>query len=128
MPADTPVTRMRFPCKLVPDRASSVVEVAPHTCVIPILEACFELLAEGAFTVEKDLAAYSNTIGAPLEFFDLNGIFDYRCGDRRSIRFRPRRLNSACELKYLCNQEPELSLTSELCFTFNTQKQAVVTF
>src|SRR5215472_1932840 len=33
-PAETPVTRIRLPCRFTPDRTSSVVEVAPNTSTI----------------------------------------------------------------------------------------------
>jgi hypothetical protein len=34
IPAETPVTKIRFPCRLTPTRTSSVVDVAPNTPAI----------------------------------------------------------------------------------------------
>jgi hypothetical protein len=36
-PAETPVTRIRLPCRFTPDKTSSVVEVAPNTSTIVLL-------------------------------------------------------------------------------------------
>src|SRR5713226_758032 len=36
-PAETPVTKIRLPRRLIPDKISSVVEVAPNTCTIVLL-------------------------------------------------------------------------------------------
>jgi hypothetical protein len=36
IPADTPVTRIRFPCRSTPDKTSSVVELAPNIFFISL--------------------------------------------------------------------------------------------
>ena len=40
-PAETPVTRIRLPCRLTPDKTSSVVEVAPNTLFVDVASITF---------------------------------------------------------------------------------------
>jgi hypothetical protein len=53
MPAETPVTRTRFPSNLTPDSTSSVVDVAPNIFAIFFLPHCGHFKMMKQFLIDE---------------------------------------------------------------------------